>query len=409
MAVSPFTFYRGAALVMAADLATTPVSGIEVQLCGDAHLSNFGVFASPERDLVFDINDFDETLPGPWEWDVKRLAASFEIAGRTNGYTEAQRRSTTRTVARGYRERMNIAARSGVLEAWYDHLDAEKLTELVRSETRDDNAGQRQVETAEQVIAKAKTRDSTRALKKLVGTVNGERRILADPPLIVPIEDLAPQAVTREHRIQWMRGLIDAYQETLPGERHPIEEFDYVHMALKVVGVGSVGTRAWIVLFTGRDDKDVLLLQAKEAQESVLERFLKPSKYASHGERVVRGQRLMQSASDIFLGWHTVPAISGEIRDYYFRQLADWKGSINVDSARAAGAKTYANLCGQTLARAHARAGDRVAIAAYLGDSDRFDDAISDFARDYADQNDRDYEAFVAAIQSGRIEASELA
>jgi uncharacterized protein (DUF2252 family) len=409
MMVSPFTFYRGAALIMAADLATTPTSGIEVQLCGDAHLSNFGVFASPERDLVFDINDFDETLPGPWEWDVKRLAASFEIAGRSNGYTEAQRRSATRAVARGYRERMNIAARSGVLEAWYDHLDAEKLTELVRNETRDDSAGQRQVETAEQVIAKAKTRDSTRALKKLVGTVNGERRILADPPLIVPIEDLEPLAVTREQRIQWMRGLIAAYQETLPGDRHPIEEFDYVHLALKVVGVGSVGTRAWIVLFTGRDDKDVLLLQAKEAQESVLERFLKPSKYASHGERVVRGQRLMQSASDIFLGWHTVPAISGEIRDYYFRQLADWKGSVNIDGARAAGAKTYANLCGQTLARAHARAGDRIAIAAYLGDSDRFDDAISDFARDYADQNDRDYETFVQAVQSGRIEASELA
>jgi uncharacterized protein (DUF2252 family) len=408
MMVSPFTFYRGAALIMAADLAETPNSGIEVQLCGDAHLSNFGVFGSPERNLIFDINDFDETLPGPWEWDVKRLAASFEVAGRSNSYSAADRRSITRAAVRGYREQMKKAATSDVLTAWYDYLDADRLTELVQTASKKDPDGSQQRATAAQIIAKAQTRDSTRALAKLVGTVDGERRILADPPLIVPIEDLEPSGVSRNRRVKWMRQLIDAYQETLPGDRHPIEEFRYVHMARKVVGVGSVGTQAWIVLFSGRNEDDALMLQAKEAQASVLERFLKPSQYSNHGERVVRGQRIMQAASDIFLGWQTVTGINGEQRDFYFRQLADWKGSVDVEGTRPEGAKTYALLCGQTLARAHARSGDRVAIAAYLGDSDRFDRAIANFARDYADQNERDYESFVAAVRSGRLEASDL-
>jgi uncharacterized protein (DUF2252 family) len=406
MMVSPFTFYRGAALLMAADLASTPVSGITTQICGDAHLSNFGVFGTPERKMIFDMNDFDETLPGPWEWDVKRLAASFEVAGRNGGYTEEERREINLTVVRGYRERMLQAASSRVLDAWYDQLDTDRFLAFLAEERQRKQLGGKQVKLADAALAKARTKDSMRAVAKLTEVVDGRLRITADPPLIVPIEQLDPIGRTREQEEDWMREVLASYQTTLQQQNHPMREFSYVHLARKVVGVGSVGTRAWIVLLRGRDDADPLLLQAKQAEASVLERFLPQSEYDNHGERVVRGQRLMQAASDIFLGWHRQAGFDGVDRDFYIRQLHDWKGSADVDVMVPDGARVYARVCGETLARAHARSGDRVAIASYLGHADRFDQAIAEFARDYADQNDRDYAAFVAAVQSGRLEAA---
>ncbi|WP_344296134.1 DUF2252 domain-containing protein [Agromyces neolithicus] len=408
MLVSPFTFYRGAALLMAADLAGTPVSGITTQICGDAHLSNFGVFGTPERTLIFDMNDFDETLPGPWEWDVKRLATSFEVAGRSRDFTDEQRREINLTVVRGYRERMLQLAEARVLDAWYDRLDADRILDVItagQSKRTVDKLAKR----TDAALAKARTKDSTRAVAKLVEVIDGELRIAADSPLIVPIEQLLPQGRTRDQEEEWMREVLATYQSTLQPQNHPMREYSYVHMARKVVGVGSVGTRAWIVLLRGRDDADPLLLQAKQAEASVLERFLPPSRYENHGERVVRGQRLMQAASDLFLGWRREPGVDGIERDFYIRQLHDWKGSADVDTMNAATAKAYAHICGETLARAHSRAGDRVAIAAYLGRSDRFDHAIAAFARDYADQNDRDYAAFADAVASGRLEAAEPA
>ena len=407
MMVSPFTFYRGAALLMAADLAGTPVSGITTQICGDAHLSNFGVFGTPERTLIFDMNDFDETLPGPWEWDVKRLAASFEVAGRSRGFSDDERTEINLTVVRGYRERMLQAAASRVLDAWYDRLDADQVKEYVTAGQDSKRSSDKLAKRADAALAKARTKDSTRAVAKLVEVVDGQLRIAADPPLIVPIEQLDPIGRTREQEEDWMREVLASYQSTLQQQNHPMREFTYVHLARKVVGVGSVGTRAWIVLLEGRDDADPLLLQAKQAEASVLERFLPASEYDNHGERVVRGQRLMQAASDIFLGWHRQAGFDGVERDFYIRQLHDWKGSADVDTMNTKAATLYARVCGETLARAHARAGDRVAIAAYLGRSDRFDHAIAEFARDYADQNDRDYAAFVAAVQSGRLEAAD--
>lgn len=406
MMVSPFTFYRGAALIMAADLAHTADSGITVQICGDAHLSNFGIFGTPERKLAFDINDFDETLPGPWEWDLKRLAASFEIAGRSRGFSEAERRTTTVEAVRGYRERMHRAAESRVLEAWYDRLDADTLAEWVRAERQAGKAEKEQVKRTDSIIAKARTRDSMKDFSKLVRVVDGRLRIAADPPLIVPIEDLSPLGRTHADDEQAMRELLSGYRMTLALARHPLDEFRYLHMARKVVGVGSVGTRAWIVLLRGRDDEDPLLLQAKEAQASVLERFVAPSAYDHHGERVVRGQRIMQAASDLFLGWQRVRDGGGEMRDFYLRQLHDWKGAFDIENGVPSGAKLYAKVCGETLARAHARSGDRVAIAGYLGESDRFDEAVADFAVAYADQNERDYRSFVAAVESGRLLAA---
>jgi uncharacterized protein (DUF2252 family) len=406
MMVSPFTFYRGAALIMAADLAGTADSGITVQICGDAHLSNFGVFGTPERTLIVDINDFDETLPGPWEWDVKRLAASFEVAGRYRGWTEAERREITLESVRGYRERMRRAAESRVLEAWYDRLDADQVSAWAHDAQRDARVDKEQVKRTEAVLAKARTRDSLRAFSKLVRVIDGKLRIAADPPLIVPVEDLAPFGYDPKADEHAMGELLRSYRTTLVRAKHPLQEFSYVHMARKVVGVGSVGTRAWIVLLRGRDDDDPLLLQAKEAQASVLERFLAPSEYAEHGERVVRGQRMMQAASDLFLGWQRVTDREGNHRDFYLRQLHDWKGAADVEVMKPSGAKLYARLCGETLARAHSRSGDRVAIAAYLGRSERFDEAIAAFASAYADQNERDYDAFVAAVASGRLEAA---
>jgi uncharacterized protein (DUF2252 family) len=405
MMVSPFTFYRGAALLMAADLARTPNSGLTVQLCGDAHLSNFGLFASAERKLVFDINDFDETHPGPFEWDVKRLAASFEIAGRHRGFTDEERREIVRAATQGYRERMLRAADSGVLEAWYDHLDAATIQSWLEGMRADAQAGKRQLKAFDAVVSKALTRDSMQAFSKLVSNESGQLRIVADPPLIVPVEDLFPDGIGVQDTVEGMREILSAYRDTLLAPHHPLDEFTYVHMARKVVGVGSVGTRAWIVLMRGRDEADPLFLQAKEAQASVLERFLEPSEYENQGERVVRGQRIMQGSSDIFLGWQRVRGEGGIERDFYMRQLRDWKGSIDAEKAVPRGTLLYARLCGETLARAHARSGDRVEIAAYLGRSDTFDQAIAEFATAYADQNDADYSAFTSAIAGGRLEA----
>ena len=408
MMVSPFTFYRGAALLMASDLATTPTSGLTVQLCGDAHLSNFGLFGTPERRLAFDINDFDETLPGPFEWDVKRLVASFEIAGRHRGFTDGERRASLLAVARGYREHMLRSAAASVMDAWYDTIDAEQVQSWLRDERKAEHAGKRQVKGFDAIVAKARTKDRMKAFSKLVSAVDGKLRIIADPPLVVPVEDVVGDERSAEETEALMRSLLAQYQRTLLTERHPLSEYTYVHMARKVVGVGSVGTRAWILLLTGRDDADPLFLQAKEAQASVLERFLQPSQYTSHGERVVRGQRAMQGASDIFLGWQSATGDGGLERDFYVRQLHDWKGAIDPEVMVASGVMLYARICGGTLARAHARSGDRVQIAAYLGQSATFDEAIADFAEAYADQNDADYRAFTNAISSGRLEAAGL-
>ena len=401
MLVSPFTFYRGAALIMAADLAATPRSGLHAQICGDAHLSNFGVFASPERQAMFDINDFDETLPGPWEWDVKRLAASFEIAGRDRGFTPAERREIVLAMAENYRTRMKQAAGMRNLDIWYAHIEVEALFEQLQSA-----ATKKQQAKARANLAKARTKDSMQAFAKLTQEVDGERRIIADPPLIVPIEDLLPPGRERDEIEGEVRGIIRGYRRTLETDRrHLLENFNYVHMARKVVGVGSVGTRAWILLMLGRDDQDPLFLQAKEAQESVLERFVGKSQYANSGQRVVAGQRLMQAASDIFLGWHRLTGLDGQVRDFYMRQLRDWKGSADVDTMGASVMTLYARICAATLARAHARSGDRIAIASYLGNSDVFDQAIADFSSAYADQNERDYQALAQAVDSGRVVA----
>jgi len=401
MLVSPFTFYRGAALIMASDLAATPRSGLNAQLCGDAHLSNFGVFASPERQLMFDINDFDETLPGPWEWDVKRLAASFEIAGRDRGYAPSDRRTVVMSGVAEYRARMQQLAAARNLDVWYAHIEISKLFEALSS-----SVTKKQRKRAEANVAKARTRDSMQAFSKLTHVVDGQRRIMADPPLVVPVEDLMTSEADRSAIDEQFHRLIQSYRRTLETDRRELlESFQYVHAARKVVGVGSVGTRAWILLLLGRDGQDPLFLQAKEAQESVLERFVGKSKYRNHGQRVVAGQRLMQAVSDIFLGWQHVTGFDGEERDFYIRQLRDWKGSADIESMVPSGMTAYSRICGATLARAHARSGDRIAIASYLGKSDGFDRAIADFAVSYADQNERDYEAVVRAVKSGRLEA----
>jgi uncharacterized protein (DUF2252 family) len=403
---SPFAFYRGAALIMAADLTATPRSNINVQLCGDAHLSNFGVFGSPERKLMFDINDFDETLPGPWEWDVKRLAASLEVAGRDLGFAPGDRRDVVTACVAEYRGQIRAAAEMTTLEAWYDHLDADELLDGIRAEVRSNRLGKKEAKEAAGDLERARERDHKRVFRKrTAGEAKDELRIVADPPLIVPIEDLAGPDTTPEEIDRSMRKLIASYRRTLSRFHHPVEEFEYVHAARKVVGVGSVGTRAWILLMIGRDDDDPLFLQVKEAQASVLERFVGVSEHANHGQRVVVGQRLMQAASDIFLGWIRVKDLDGQSRDYYVRQLHDWKGAAEVETFRVPGATLYGRLCGATLARAHARWGDRLAIASYLGKGDAFDRAIADFATAYADQNEQDYDAFARAVESGRLTA----
>jgi uncharacterized protein (DUF2252 family) len=401
MLVSPFTFYRGAALIMAQDLAATPRSGLDVQCCGDAHLSNFGVFASPERALVFDLNDFDETLPGPWEWDVKRLAVSMLIAARSNGFkAKEQDRIVLDTVA-AYRTTMASFAGMANLAVWYARLDIESVLRKYGSQFKP-----KAVKRAQKTLAKARTKDSMAAFSKLCHVVDGKPRIVDESPLIVPIDQLA-EGQAREAIMDELRQLIRGYRETLPFERRVLlEEFELSDFARKVVGVGSVGTRAWIALMLGRDGEDPLFLQMKEAEASVLEDFLGPSEFANHGQRVVVGQRLMQATSDIFLGWlHVDAGIDGQARDFYGRQLKDWKGSAEIEQMVPEGMATYGTLCGWTLARAHARSGDRIAIAAYLGNGDSFDRAIVEFSKAYADQNERDYQALSEAVRSGRIDA----
>ena len=404
MLVSPFTFYRGAALIMASDLAATPRTGFSVQCCGDAHLLNFGAFASPERQMLFDINDFDETLPGPWEWDVKRLAASFEVAGRDLGFAPADRRAVVLAAVAEYRRTILDAATRPTLEAWYAHLEINRLMEWIADEVRQKRLGKKEAAEAGQDVAKARTKDSMRAFTKFTRQVDGDLRIKADPPLIVPIEDLLPPdaAAATERR---MGELIADYRKSLPPEHHPVDEFRYVHMARKVVGVGSVGTNCWIVLLLGRGTDDPLFLQVKEAPPSVLERFVGGRRPAHNGRRVVSGQRLMQAASDIFLGWLRVTHHDGQTFDYYVRQLHDWKGSADVGTMRVPGATLYARMCGGTLARAHARSGDRIAIGSYLGKSDTFDAAVTRFAARYADQNALDHAALEQAVASGRLTA----
>ena len=405
MLVSPFTFYRGAALIMASDLAGTPVSGITVQLCGDAHLSNFGLFGTPERRMIFDINDFDETLPGPWEWDVKRLAASFEVMGRDRGFSPGDRRAIVMAGVAEYRDRMRQAAEMGSLEAWYDHLEVGMLLKLVRQQVRVKQVTKAEARAFERDVSKAHSRDNTRVFTKRAAEVDGELRIVADPPLIIPIEDLITPGSEWEDPEPLIKKLLGTYRRTLGNQHHPLEEYRYVHTAYKMVGVGSVGTRCYIMLMLGRDHNDPLFLQTKEAQASVLERFVGKSTYPHHGQRVVAGQRLMQAATDIFLGWVRIRGLDGVTRDYYVRQFHDWKGSADVDSMLVPGATLYARLCAATLARAHARWGDRIAIASYLGKGDAFDRAIADFSAAYADQNEKDYEAFAAAVKSGRLTA----
>jgi uncharacterized protein (DUF2252 family) len=398
MLLSPFTFYRGAAAIMAADLATSPRSGITTQVCGDAHLSNFGLFGTPERELAFDINDFDETLPGPWEWDVKRLVASLAIAGRNNGFSDADRSTVSLAATNQYRMAMWQFAELGNLDVWYSKMTAQEGLPQLRAAL-----DKQTMKSAEKMVEKAKTRDSLQAFEKLTYEVDGERRIISDPPLLVPIEELLP-AEDATQLSDLFHDLLRTYRRTLLGDRrHLLEDFRFTHMARKVVGVGSVGTRAWIILMLGRDGGDPLFLQAKEAQASVLEPYVGKSKYANAGQRVVEGQRLMQAASDIFLGWERVEGVDGLRRDFYIRQLRDWKGSWPPEGMTPAAMTVYAQVCAQALARAHARSGDRIAIASYLGKGDQFDKAIATFAEGYADQNERDFEALQTAAKKKRI------
>ena len=400
MAASPFAFFRGAATVMASDLADSPVSGIRVQLCGDAHVSNFGGFASPERELVFDLNDFDETLPGPWEWDVKRLAASAVVAARERDCTRRQQRDVARAAVAGYREAMRTFAAQPTMSVWYARIDERELTERIRA-----LRGEEGVAQFARRSAKARRKDSTRAFAKLTHRVDGEPRIASDPPLIVPLREMVAETEAHEIKRQ-LRDLLGAYRRTLPADRRRLlDRFRLVDVAHKVVGVGSVGTRAWILLLLGRDDEDPLFLQCKEAPPSVLAPFAGASRFANQGRRVVEGQRLMQAASDILLGWIRTTGIDGRQRDFYLRQLWDWKASVDLSTLEPNGLTAYASLCGWTLARAHARSGDAIAIAAYLGSSDAADRAIATFAEAYAERNERDHQALLDAIDSGRVAA----
>jgi uncharacterized protein (DUF2252 family) len=444
MMVSPFTFYRGAAKIMAADLATTRVAGLEAQLCGDAHLLNFGMFASPERRLLFDVNDFDETLPGPFEYDVKRMAASFSIAARNDGFSQADARAATMASVRAYREAMAGFAQMPVMDIWYASLDEDELLASIRAiaagtagqektAKKDEEAEKRAkapkkakeraakrekaargeeklarkgAKRTAKTVAKAHTRDSLQALSRLGEVVDGQYRIVSQPPVVVPLRDLATtfglSAQETEHAI---REQFRAYRQTLQDDRRLLlERFEIVDAARKVVGVGSVGTQTFIVLLQGRDAQDPLFLQVKEATASVLEPYVRRSRYGQHGKRVVQGQRLMQAASDIYLGWTKGPDVR---RHFYWRQLRDMKGSVDVEAMMPSGLTHYARICGWTLARAHARSGDPIAIAAYLGGSDAFDTSVTDFAGRYADRNEQDYQEFVSAVRSGRLEATE--
>ena len=412
MLVSPFTFYRGAAKLMAADLSETPTAGLNVQLCGDAHLSNFGAFASPERTLLFDLNDFDETLPGPFEYDVKRMAASFTIAGRNNGFSAADTTATTLLSVAAYRQTMIEFAEMRNMDIWYARLTEEELMGAISTLTEGTRNKQEAVQVREAAkrarknAQKAHARDSLQALSKLGEVVDGRYRIVSQPPVVIPARDLeAMYGYSADEIEEMVHQQFRAYRETLQEDRRQLlERFEIVDVARKVVGVGSVGTRAFIVLLQGRDEHDPLFLQVKEATASVLEDHLPKSHFTEPGERVVQGQRLMQAASDIYLGW--TKGVE-ENRHLYWRQLRDMKGSVLVELMSPLVLGFYAGICGWTLARAHARSGDAVALAAYLGKSDKFDRSISDFCERYADQNEKDYKAFSQAIRSGRLEAVE--
>ncbi len=399
MLVSPFTFYRGAAAIMAMDLSTTPDSGLRVQACGDAHLSNFGVFAAPDRSLLMDVNDFDETLPGPWEWDVKRLAASFEIAGRDRDFTPKETRAAVLSAVRHYREAMREFAGMRNLDVWYARLDIDTLLADIAKV-----ADKKQMKVARKNVAKAHKKNSLKAFDRLVHEVDGEPRIISDPPLIVPIREMVSPDQEKELNERLLE-MLGAYRESLKGDRrHLLDSYRLVDVARKVVGVGSVGTRAWVLLMMGRDGQDPLFLQAKEAEASVLEPYVGASEFGNHGERVVEGQWLMQAASDILLGWLPALGIDGKKRDFYVRQLWDGKRSVEIETLPPEGLEIYGRVCGWALARAHARSGDRIAIGAYLGNGESFDDAIADFSKRYADQNELDYGALADAAKSGRIE-----
>lgn len=400
MSESPFRFYRGAAAIMASDLAETPRTGFRTQLCGDAHMLNFRLLASPERRLMFDINDFDETLPGPWEWDVKRLAASLVIAGRANGFSTKERAAIVRATVRSYRENMRTFAGFGNLAVWYAQFD-EKWVE----ERFGEDVSARGRDRWTRALAKARSHDTLQVFDKLTVVIDGKRRIAPDPPLITRLEELLPDE-RRGQLEQQITRLIERYGKTLQSDRRfLLEQYRVADMARKVVGVGSVGTRCWIVLLLGRDDEDPLFLQAKEADESVLAQHVGPTAYPTQGERVVSGQRLMQATSDIFLGWERVEGLDGRRRDFYVRQLRDWKWVAVAEDMVPRGMRTFGALCGVTLARAHARSGDRIAIGAYLGGGDSFDRALVTFAERYADQNERDHQALVDAIAAGRLRA----
>ncbi|HZX08944.1 DUF2252 domain-containing protein [Kribbella sp.] len=403
MLVSPFTFYRGAALVMAADLAETTPTGLDVQLCGDAHLSNFGAYASPDRRLVFDINDFDETLPGPFEWDVKRLAASFVVAGRDNGFSAKQCRTVVETVVRNYREAMREFAGQPILAVWYARLDIEELVQRYKATLKAGQLKRKELKVAEGKLAKAYTRDSMQAIGKLTTPVDGHRRIVSNPPLVVPMDELTD--LDGPMVLDQLQHLVEGYRDTLQQDRrHLLDNYRLTDVAHKVVGVGSVGTRAWIMLLESTNADEALLLQAKQAGPSALSTYTAPSTHVNQGERVVAGQRLMQAASDIFLGWLRADAADGE-QDYYVRQLRDWKLSADIETLTPEAMTLYARLCGWTLARAHARSGDRHALAAYLGKSSRFDQAVTTFATTYADLNQSDHQTFTEAVATGRVKA----
>ncbi len=399
MLASPFAFFRGAAAVMAADLAGTPAAGLEAQLCGDAHLANFGLFSAPDRRLVFDCNDFDETCRGPFEWDVKRLAASVAVAGRERGFGGKERRRAIGSTVSSYRQSMRGFAAMRNIDVWYSRLDVEPALDVLRSQV-----DERRYRRVERTLAKARAKDSLRALDKLTEEREGRLRIVSDPPLITPLEELT-DAADAEQQLQTVLG---AYSESLTHDRRRlVSTYRYVHAARKVVGVGSVGTRAWIVLLLGRDSGDPLFLQAKEAQASVLEPYVGASPYRNHGRRVVEGQRLMQAASDVFLGWVATKGIDEERRCFYVRQMWDGKGSADVERMSPRELAIYGALCGEALARAHARSGDRIGIASYLGSGEAFDKALARFAEAYADQNERDFERLAGAVAGGEIEAEQ--
>lgn len=407
MAASPFAFYRGAALVMASDLSRTPRTGIVVQACGDAHICNFGLFSSPERRTVFDINDFDETLPGPWEWDVKRLAASVEILGRQRNLTEQERTGLVLACVRAYREGMRSFAGMGNLDVWYAHLDVDDLQASLEAS----QAPKREVAAVDKVVERAKAKDSSRAVARLTEVVGGQLRVVSNPPTVVPLRDLADESGrvrSKDHgsvdMTKVIARILAGYRMTLaPERRRLVEEYRGVDIARKVVGVGSVGTRSWIVVMRGASDGDPLVLQVKEAQASVLERFVGKGVYVQQGQRVVEGQRAMQTASDILLGWCRLPGEDGRHKDYYVRQLWDGKGSVDVERLPLRGLMGLVRACGWTLAHAHARTGDRFAIAGYLGKGDAFDRAVARFAAAYADQNEADYQRFLTALDAGEL------